>query len=77
MVSLNTKLRKVGNSLGIVVPSNIIKKENLKENENITIEIKIENKTTVEDMIKAAKKMNLKFNKSTQEMLDEGDKELE
>ena len=75
MENLNLKLKRVGNSLGIVVPSAIINKGNLKEGEEIIISIERRNKTTVLDMLKEADKKKLKFKRTTQEILDEIDED--
>ncbi len=37
MIELKTKLRKWGNSFGVVVPTKEIKEENIKEGEEITV----------------------------------------
>ena len=75
MVSLNVRLRKVGNSLGIVVPSEIVVAKGLREGENLNITIETDGKSTLGDMMKKAKKWNLKFRRSTQEILDEIDED--
>ena len=75
MKSLNLKLKRMGNSLGIIVPSEIVNKKNLREGEELTITIEIKNKTTIADMLKEARRQKLKFKRSTQEVLDEIDKD--
>ena len=37
--TFKSKARKWGNSLGVVIPLNIIQKENLKENSEVTLKI--------------------------------------
>ncbi len=71
MISLNVKLRRMGNSLGIIVPSDVVAARGLHEGENLNIVIESDGKSTVGDMIREARKWNLKFKRSTQEILDE------
>lgn len=73
MESLNLKLKRLGNSLGIIVPSETINQKNLREGEELVITIKTKNKTTVGDMMREARRQKLKFKRSTQEVLDEID----
>ena len=73
MENLNLRLKRVGNSLGIIVPSEIVSKRNLKEGEELVISIESKNKTTIEDMLREAEKQKLKFKRSTKEILDEID----
>jgi len=40
MAEVECKTRKIGGSLGIIFPNNVVKKEGLKPNQNITVEIK-------------------------------------
>ena len=71
MIEIKTKLRKWGNSLGIVVPLNKTNEENIKEGEEVTA------------LILSRKKVNLKklfgkhkFSKSTDQLMKEADEEL-
>ncbi len=75
MESLNLKLKRLGNSLGIIVPSEIVNQRKLREGEELTITIEIKNKTTIADMLKEAQKRKLNFKRSTQDILDEIDKD--
>ena len=75
MENINLKLKRVGNSLGIVVPSGIINRKNLKEGEELILTIESKNKTTVGDMLREARRQKLKFKRPTREVLDEIDKE--
>ena len=75
MESLNLKLKRLGNSLGIIVPSETVNQRNLREGEELVITIETKNKTTVGDMMREARRQKLKFKRSTQEVLDEIDKE--
>ena len=71
MIEIKTKLRRWGNSLGIVVPLNKTNEENIKEGEEVTA------------LILSRKKVNLKklfgkhkFSKSTDQLMKEADEEL-
>ena len=67
------KIKKWGSSLGIVIPKEIIKRENLKQNQSIRIlAVETKSKTKVKDIFG-----KLKFKKSTQKILDEVDRDLE
>ncbi|MBS3066593.1 AbrB/MazE/SpoVT family DNA-binding domain-containing protein [Candidatus Pacearchaeota archaeon] len=77
MEKISTKVKKWGNSFGVVIPKNIVNTEQLKEGSDITIIVQSENKTTAGDIFRLAKKLNLtKPKKTTKELLDEVDKEL-
>ncbi|MEK6873350.1 MAG: AbrB/MazE/SpoVT family DNA-binding domain-containing protein, partial [Nanoarchaeota archaeon] len=74
---ISTRVKKWGNSFGVIIPKGIVDSEQLEEGSEITIIIQSENKTTAGDIFKLAKKLNLtKPNKTTKELLDEVDKEL-
>ena len=67
------KIKKWGSSLGIVIPKEIIKRENLKQNQSIRIlAVETKSKTKVKDIFG-----KLKFKKSTKKILDEVDRDLE
>ncbi len=70
MIEVQTKLKKWGNSFGLVVPTKLIEKENLSEGNEVTVLV-----------IKKAVNLRQffgvhKFKKSVEEMMKEGDKEL-
>ena len=75
MIELKAKTKKWGNSVGIIIPKGVI---NIKPNK--TIRIIIEEKEhkfmTVEDLMKLGRKHPLKFNESTQKLMEEIDKEF-
>jgi antitoxin component of MazEF toxin-antitoxin module len=73
MEQIKTKVKKWGNSLGIIIPKTIIDKEKLKENNEIIITIQPKRFTTVRDIFGILKR---KSKKNTQEILDEIDREL-
>ena len=69
MIEVEAKVRKWGRSFGVVIPKEKIKGEGIKENE--TIKLLIAKKTNVLKETFGT----FKFRKSTQEMLDEIDRE--
>ena len=69
MIEVEAKVRKWGRSFGVVIPKEKIKEEGIKENE--TIKLLVSKKTNVLKETFGT----FKFNKKTQEMLDEIDKE--
>ena len=75
MVNIQVKLKRVGNSLGIVVPSNIVNQKGLKEGEELIVNIQNKKKTTVEDMLREAMKQRLRFKRNTEEILREIDED--
>lgn len=72
MIEIKTKLRKWGNSFGIIVPQKTVTDSQIKEGEEITIFFKKEKKENV------LKEMfdTFKFKKSTGKIMREIDKEL-
>ena len=69
MMEVEAKVRKWGRSFGIVIPKDKIKKEGIRENE--TVRLLIGKKTNV--LRETFGTMKLK--RSTQEILDESDRE--
>lgn len=67
----------MGNSLGIIVPSEIINGKRLKEGEELIVHIENKNKTSVGRMLEEARKQKLKFKRTTEEILNEIDEDLE
>jgi len=72
MIEIKSKLRKWGNSLGVIVPQKVIENEKVKEGENIIILLKKEEDNILKEMFGS-----FKFKKSTEELLKEVDNELE
>ena len=71
MIELKSKLRRWGNSFGIVVPQKILMANNgIRENEDLTVLI-IENKPNLKKLFGAHK-----FKKSTDQIMEEIDKTL-
>ena len=69
MIEVEAKVRKWGRSFGVVIPKEKIKEGGIKENE--TIKLLVSKKTNVLKETFGT----FKFDKNTQEMLDEIDKE--
>lgn len=71
MIEIKTKLRKWGNSLGVVVPRNIIEKEKTKVGDDVTILFKKNDNNLLRDVFGTHR-----FSKNTDELLKEVDEEL-
>ncbi len=69
MIEVETKVRRWGRSFGVVIPKEKIKEEGIKENETINLLI-IKRTNVLKETFGT-----FKFKKTTQEMLDEIDKE--
>jgi len=76
MEQIKTKVKKWGNSFGVIIPSHIVANQNLKEGSELELTIQPRNKMTVGDVMKLARKFKLKRKGDTQKILDEIDKEL-
>lgn len=72
MEKTNTKIKKWGNSLGVILPNELVKSQNLKEGLDIEIHITTPQKTKVKDIFGALKD----WKKDTDEIMREVDKEL-
>ena len=70
MIELKTKLRKWGNSFGVVVPLSKINQGNIKEGEELTVFL-VKDKINLKRLFGAHK-----FKKTTEQMMREIDKEL-
>jgi len=70
MIELQTKVRKWGNSLGIVIPLNKVKKEDIGEGTEINVLIQKKENVLRETF------GTFKFKKSVQKMMYEIDNEL-
>lgn len=69
MIEVEAKVRKWGRSFGVVIPKEKIRNEGIRENE--TIKLLIAKKTNVLKETFGT----FKFKRSTQEILDESDRE--
>jgi len=72
MIEIKSKLRRWGNSFGIVIPQRFVEEEKAKEGDEVTVLIKKDEDNILKEMFGT-----FKFNKSTDELLREVDKELE
>jgi len=73
MKQITTKVKKWGNSFGIILPKKIVNSEKIKEGIEINIIIQQKNKTKVKDIFGILKG---KLNKDTKILMKEVDKEL-
>ncbi|MBS3086664.1 AbrB/MazE/SpoVT family DNA-binding domain-containing protein [Candidatus Pacearchaeota archaeon] len=78
MEQIRTKVKKWGNSFGIIIPKEIISREGLKEDNEVFVTVQPKKYTTVGDIMELAKKFKIKrkSKKSTQEVMDEIDREF-
>jgi len=72
MIELKSKLRKWGNSLGVVVPQNFIETEKAKEGDEVILFITKEKDNVLKEMFGT-----FKFKKPVEELMKEVDKELD
>ena len=70
MIEITTKIRKWGNSFGIVIPHSKVEKDSIKEGNEVNVLIN-KNENILKETFGT-----FKFKKSTQKMIDEIDKEL-
>ena len=71
-MEIETKTKRWGSSLGIIIPKELVKKERLQEGQEIRVNILSGKKTTGADIFG-----KLKFKKPIQILLDETDKDFE
>lgn len=77
MEQLKTKIKRWGNSFGIVVPMDIIRKENLREDADVTVSIQTSHTITVGELMDLSIKLGVATklkNVDTQKALREVDK---
>ena len=72
MLELKTKTKKWGNSIGVIIPKEIIREEAIKPNQEVTLWIKSRAITKVKDIFG-----KWKFEKSTKKLMKELDKEFD
>ena len=70
MTELTTKIRKWGNSYGIVIPKNFLKDKKMRENEEVDV-ILIKKGNVLRETFGT-----IKFKKSTKQMMKETDEAL-
>lgn len=73
MSVIETKVKRWGNSLGIIIPSEAVEMRNIKENQNISVIILEDSKRVLEETFGALKG---KLKRSSQEIKDELRKDL-
>lgn len=77
MESITTKVRQWGNSLGVVLPKEIVDSKKIKDGSEVIITIEPINRTTVGEVFDFVKKHKLSRPKrSTQEIMNKLDKEF-
>ncbi len=74
METINTKVKKWGNSFGIILPADIVKHNNIKEGANIEIRINAKNKTLARDIFGILKG---RLARDTNDLLKEVDRDFE
>lgn len=74
MAKANVKVKKWGNSLGVVLPKNIITSQAINEGTEIEIFIQTPKKTKVKDVFGILKN---KIKRDTNDLLNEVDKDFE
>lgn len=73
MQHMKTKIKKWGNSFGVMIPKDLMKKEHLREGSEIEITFNSTKITKVKDIFGLLKG---KLNKSTEEIMREVDKDF-
>ena len=77
MEKISTKVKKWGNSFGVILPKNIVDSENLKEDLVVNVIIQPYNTMTVGDLMKFSEMNKLKnWKKPTDQIMREIDEEL-
>lgn len=71
MIEIKTRLRKWGNSLGVIVPINSLQKEKFKENDEVVLLITKEKENVLKETFGIHK-----FKKPIKKLMKETDKEL-
>lgn len=71
MIEVKSRLRKWGNSLGVVVPQKVIENENAREGDEVILFLKTDSENLLRKMFGS-----FKFKKSTDELMKEIDEEL-
>ncbi|MDD5192417.1 MAG: AbrB/MazE/SpoVT family DNA-binding domain-containing protein [Candidatus Nanoarchaeia archaeon] len=74
METINTKVKKWGNSFGIILPAEIVKHNKIKEGSNIEVRITAKNKTRAGDIFGILKG---KLARDTDDLLKEVDRDFE
>ena len=72
MMEVKAKTKKWGNSIGVVIPKEVIKHENIKPDQEVTLIINTKPITKVKDIFGT-----LKFKESTDKLMRELDKDFD
>ena len=75
MEEILTRIKRWGNSYGILLPKNIINNE-LTEDTEVRVTVRPNRRLTVKDLFEFAKKHPIKTKKTTEEIMREMDYEL-
>lgn len=75
MIKSETKLRAWGNSVGVILPKEVLKEEGLAVNDEVEVTLR-KKSTTLKDAFGKLKEFNAKSGKSTDDILKEIDEEL-
>ena len=59
MEQINTKVKKWGNSFGIVVPMEMVNKEKMKEGTELVVSVRIKRSMTVGDLMEFGRKIGV------------------
>ena len=77
MIEIESRVKKWGNSFGVILPKKVIEREKIKEGVKVNITILPKNKMTVAKLLQLAKGNKLpKLRKSTNQLMREMDREL-
>ena len=71
MIEIKSKLRRWGNSFGVIIPRRVIELEKVKEGDEINVLLNKENSNVLKEMFGS-----FKFKKSTEQIMKEIDEEL-
>ncbi len=74
MENINTKVKKWGNSFGIILPANIVKKNKIREGTNIEVRLTTKNKTRAKHIFGILKG---KLIRDTDDLLKEVNRDFE
>ncbi|MEI6732114.1 MAG: AbrB/MazE/SpoVT family DNA-binding domain-containing protein [archaeon] len=76
MEQISARLRKWGNSFGVVIPSDVVARQKLKEGSEVTLNLNSKKKSTGKDLIEFGKKYGLSDHRNVEEVMREIDREL-
>ncbi len=72
MIEIKARTKKWGNSIGVVIPKEVVREENIKPNQQVTLMISQKPITKVKDIFGT-----MTFKKSTEQLMREVDKEFD